>query len=366
MKITINREMLLGPLQTVTSVVERRQALPILSNLLIVAEAGKLTLTATDMEVEVVVQLENPVITPGSTTLPARKLIDICRSLPNDTEIQLEVKDSKATVKCGRSRFSLTTLPASEYPSLGDTQPVLSFSIPSETVKALLESTQFAMAHQDVRYYLNGLLMEISAQMVRAVATDGHRLALRDAECETGTAETLQIIVPRKGISELLRLLAETGGTVELQISSNHLRVTKEDRQLTTKLIDGKFPDYMRVLPLKGDKCVVADRESLRQGLARTSILSNEKFRGVRLGLKKQAIHALAHNPEHEEAEEEIEVAYDGAEMEIGFNVVYLLDVLGVIKTEKVMMEFSSPEKSCLIHPDGDTTSKYVVMPMRL
>lgn len=366
MKITINREMLLGPLQTVTSVVERRQALPILSNLLIVAEAGKLTLTATDMEVEVVVQLESPVTMPGSATVPARKLIDICRSLPNDTEIQLEAKDSKVTVKCGRSRFSLTTLPASEYPSLGDTQPMLSFSIAGEMLKALLESTQFAMAHQDVRYYLNGLLLEISAQTVRAVATDGHRLALRDAECQTATAETLQIIVPRKGISELLRLLAETGGPVELQISSNHLRVTQAQRQLTTKLIDGKFPDYLRVLPLKGDKCVVADRESLRQGLARTSILSNEKFRGVRLGLKKHAIHALAHNPEHEEAEEEIEVAYDGAEMEIGFNVVYLLDVLSVIKTEKVMMELSSPEKSCLIHPDGDTTSKYVVMPMRL
>ena len=366
MKITINRESLLGPLQTVTSVVERRQALPILSNLLIVAEAGKLTLTATDMEVEVVVRIDSPVTSPGSTTLPARKLIDICRSLPNDAEIQLEMKDSKATVRCGRSRFSLSTLPASEYPSLGDAQAALAFSVPGDALKGLLESTQFAMAHQDVRYYLNGLLLEISAQTVRAVATDGHRLALKDLECETGATETVQIIVPRKGISELMRLLADGGEMVEVQISSNHVRVTQGDRQLTTKLIDGKFPDYMRVLPLKGDKYVVANRESLRQGLARTSILSNEKFRGVRLGLRKQAIQALAHNPEHEEAEEEIEVAYDGAEMEIGFNVVYLLDVLNVIRTEKVAMEFSSPEKSCLIHPEGDTTCKYVVMPMRL
>lgn len=366
MKLAINRELLLSPLQAVTGVVERRQALPILSNLLVNAEGGTVTVTGTDMEVESLAQISAPVAVSGSVTIPARKLIDICRSLPEGADVTIETKEGKAVVKCGRSRFVLATQPASEFPTMGDTQVFHTFTIASAMLRELINSTQFAMAYQDIRYYLNGLLLEIGENRIRTVATDGHRLAMSDAQYETGVKETVQLIVPRKGVGELLRLLGDAEEDAVLQLSHNYLRVTLDQRTITTKLIDGKFPDYIRVLPVKGDKVVVADRETMRQGLARTSILSNEKFRGVRLTLGDNVIKALAHNAEHEEAEEEIEVTYSGPEIEIGFNVVYLLDVLGVIKSGNVQLEFSSSEKSCLIQPVGEASSKYVVMPMRL
>ncbi len=366
MKVTINREVLLGPLQVVNSVIERRQALPILNNMLIVAEKDKITLMATDMEVEVVTHIKNHVQIQGSTTIPARKFIDICKALPADTEIHLEVKDNRAQLKSGRSRFTLSTLPASDYPTLGGIQPQLKFCLPASILKRLIGDTQFAMAHQDVRYYLNGMLVELGEQRIRMVATDGHRLALSDAEISTGVKENTQIIIPRKGVMELWHMLPEHDVEVEVQISQNHFRAAMQQQEITTKLVDGKFPDYTRVIPAKGDKVVKTERDALRQGLARTSILSNEKFRGVRLTLKKGMIQALAHNPDQEEAEEDIEVEYEGQEMEIGFNVVYLLDALDAIRSEKVQLEFSSPDKSCLIHAIGGDMSKYVIMPMRL
>ena len=370
MKITINRELLLGPLQIVTNVVERRQALPILSNILFVADRESLVISATDMEVEMVIRLDASatVDIAGAITLPARKFIDIWRSLPADADVSVETKDNKASVKCGRSRFSLATLPAQDYPNLGDLHPQVSLTLKTTALRRIIAETQFAMAHQDVRYYLNGLLIELSGNRVRAVATDGHRLALSDVLIDSGIKETLQVIVPRKGITEAMRLLGDQGqdGEVQLEISQSHLRIRAGNYQLTTKLIDGKFPDYMRVLPAKGDKIVVADRETLKHGLARTSILSNEKFRGVRLTLQNNHIQALAHNPDQEEAEESIDVAYTGQELEIGFNVVYLLDVLSVLGEEKVQLEFSTPEKSCLIFGQGNSDSKYVIMPMRL
>ncbi|HTT08406.1 MAG TPA: DNA polymerase III subunit beta [Gammaproteobacteria bacterium] len=366
MKITINRELLLNPLQVVNSVIERRQALPILNNFLMVADKDRVTLSATDMEVEVVSHIKNPVQIQGAITIPARKFIDICKALPMETEIHLEVKDNRAQVRSGRSRFALSVLSATDYPTLGGIQPYLKFKLPAVTLRGLIGDTQFAMAHQDVRYYLNGMLMEFSEQRIRTVATDGHRLALSEAVHMTGAKETVQIIVPRKGIIELWHMLSEQEEDAEIQVSQNHIRVIIQQQEITTKLVDGKFPDYMRVIPAKGDKVVVADREALRQGLARTSILSNEKFRGVRLTLKKGVIQALAHNPDQEEAEEDIEVEYEGQEMEIGFNVVYLLDALSAIKSEKAQIEFSSPEKSCLIYAKGDETSRYVIMPMRL
>jgi DNA polymerase-3 subunit beta len=366
MKLTTNRETLLNPLQAVTGVVERKQALPILSNLLVIADGEGLTITATDMEVEAVARIKVPVKEGGTTTLPARKLIDICRSLPEGSEVIVETKEGKATIKSGRSRFVLATLPSGEFPVVGDTQPFLEVKIPALQLRNLIGSTQFAMAYQDIRYYLNGLLLEFSDQHIRAVATDGHRLALSDVEWKTGAAEVLQIIVPRKGVGELSRLLGDSEQEATLQVSHNHLRVVVEDRAITTRLVDGKFPDYLRVLPIKGDKIVIAEREALKQGLARTSILSNEKFRGVRINLANGIVRALAHNPEHEEAEEEIAVTYEGPDLEIGFNVVYLLDVLSVIRTEKVHLEFTGSDRSCLIQPEGDAASKYVVMPMRL
>ncbi|MEZ5446649.1 MAG: DNA polymerase III subunit beta [Gammaproteobacteria bacterium] len=366
MKISINRETLLGPLQIVSNVVEKRQALPILSNILLQVGNDALTLTGTDMEVEVVVRIANASKETGSSTLPARKLVDICRALPADATIELDVKDTRATLKSGRSRFALATLPAKDFPALGDTPSTLTLRVDAKVLRDLIADTQFAMAHQDIRYYLNGLLLEFSESGLRAVATDGHRMALADMEWSTGLKEAVQVIVPRKGVGEIVRLLAEATGEVELQVGPAHLKVLSPVRTITTKLIDGKFPDYQRVIPAKSDKIVTGDRETLRQGLARTSILSSEKFRGVRLVLKNDLLQALAHNPEHEEAEEELPVEYSGAELEIGFNVVYLLEVLAAIKTDKVQMELASPDRSCLVLPIGDQTRKYVIMPMRL
>ncbi|MGQ0658479.1 MAG: DNA polymerase III subunit beta [Chromatiales bacterium] len=367
MKISINREQLISPLQTVTSVVEKRQALPILSNILVVAEAQQLTLIGTDMEVEIIVKISTSSGNAGSTTLPARKFMDICRALPPDSQVQIETKENRATVKSGRSRFTLATLPAADFPAVGDTPASFRVTVQAKALRELIGDTQFAMAHQDIRYYLNGLLLEFSGPRIRAVATDGHRMALGDLEWETSVQEeVVQIIVPRKGVAELSRLLAEVEGDVDLHVGPNHLKVQTATRTLTSKLIDGKFPDYQRVIPMKSDKLVVGNREVLRQGLVRTSILSNEKFRGVRLVLRNDQIQALAHNPDQEEAEEEMAVEYAGPEMEIGFNVGYLLDVLSAVKTDKVQMELSTPDKSCLMQPLGDGSRKYVVMPMRL
>jgi DNA polymerase-3 subunit beta len=269
-------------------------------------------------------------------------------------------------VKSGRSRFALATLPGKDFPVLGDLPVSFAVKVSAETLRALIADTQFAMAHQDIRYYLNGLLLEFAPKRLRAVATDGHRMALAEADIAMGVSDLTQIIVPRKGIMEIARMLAEVDGEVELQIGTSHLKVQTPGRVLISKLVDGKFPDYQRVIPINSDKIVIADREGLRQGLARTSILSSEKFRGVRLNLRTDMLQALAHNPEHEEAEEEIGVDYKGQELEIGFNVVYLLEVLAIMKAEKVRLEMSNPDRSCLLVAENDDSRKYVVMPMRL
>lgn len=366
MKLTISREALLEPLQAVSGVVERRQTLPILSNVLLVAEDGRLTFTATDMEVELFVHMSHKARSPGAITLPARKLLDICRALPSEAKMELEVQGDQVKVRSGRSRFTLSTMPAGDFPSVGEFESRLRFAVPQGILKGLMERTQFAMAHQDVRYYLNGLLLEIDSGVLRAVATDGHRLALSEVPVDVAVEEALQVIVPRKGVSELLRLLGEGETGAEVVVGANHIQVGVGDERFTSKLIDGRFPDYQRVLPSKTDKRVVANRESLRLGLTRTSILSNEKFRGIRLTLEEGRLKALAHNPEQGEAEDEIEVNYSGPPLEIGFNVSYLLDVLSVVDTQEVELDFSDASSSCLIRPVGEVQAQYVVMPMRL
>ncbi len=366
MQIKLTRETLLPALQAVANVVERRQTLPILSNVLLTAENGRLHLLGTDMEVEVSVNCDATVVNEGTTTLPARKLLDICRSLPVDANLQIETTAAKVKVQSGRSRFLLATLPPTEFPSVGNLEATSEFTIPAEELRELIGNTQFAMAHQDVRYYLNGLLIELSPTSVRSVATDGHRLALCDRELATGVALPKQIIVPRKGITELVRMLSHLDGDVTLAIGQNHLKVTTRDQSVTTKLIDGKFPDYERVIPKEGEKMVTADRETLKAAFGRTSILSNEKFRGVRISLTNGQLKAAAHNPEQEEAEEDIEVDYAGDDLEIGFNVSYLLDVLGVLKSQSVRLELTDANSSCVLYAPEDQRARYVIMPMRL
>ncbi|AQW66737.1 UNVERIFIED_ORG: DNA polymerase-3 subunit beta [Pseudomonas parafulva] len=367
MHFTIQREALLKPLQLVAGVVERRQTLPVLSNVLLVVQGQQLSLTGTDLEVELVgrVQLEEPA-EPGEITVPARKLMDICKSLPSDVLIDIKLDEQKLLVKAGRSRFTLSTLPANDFPTVEEGPGSLTCNLEQSKLRRLIERTSFAMAQQDVRYYLNGMLLEVSRNTLRAVSTDGHRLALCSMSAPIEQDDRHQVIVPRKGILELARLLTEPEGMVSIVLGQHHIRATTGEFTFTSKLVDGKFPDYERVLPKGGDKLVIGDRQALREAFSRTAILSNEKYRGIRLLLAAGQLKIQANNPEQEEAEEEISVDYDGSSLEIGFNVSYLLDVLGVMTTEQVRLILSDSNSSALLQEAGNDDSSYVVMPMRL
>lgn len=366
MKISIQREALLKPLQQVIGAVERRQTLPALGNVLVRARPEGLSLTATDLEIELVARVDHVAEEPGEITVPARKLMDICKALPDSAELRLVTEGDKVSIRSGKSRFSLATLPAAEFPTLDEISVSKEFSIGQGRLKALIERTSFAMANQDVRYYLNGLMLEVEKDRVRAVATDGHRLAMCDTVAEVGTESAQQVIVPRKAIQELLRLLDDAEAEVRIQLGSNHLRVTLPDVRFTSKLIDGRFPDYQRVVPKGGDKVLLIGREGFRQALLRASILSNEKYRGIRLLMGDGVLRIQAHNPEQEEAEEEIEVSYQGEPMEIGFNVNYLLDVLNTLAGEEIEATLRDGNSSALLRDPTSSEALYVVMPMRL
>ncbi|MFP3873900.1 MAG: DNA polymerase III subunit beta [Thiohalophilus sp.] len=366
MNLTLERESLLRPLQAVGSVVERRQTLPILSNILFSLDAGKLTLTGTDLEVEMVAQLPVDAPDTGDITLPAKKFIDICRALPENARLDLQLEQDKAIIRSGRSRFTLATMPAAEFPNIDPIDSPLEFSLSQQQLKKLIEQTQFSMAQQDVRYYLNGLMLELNPNLLRAVATDGHRLAVCEVEAELPVSESRQVILPRKGVTELMRLLEESETTVRVQLGENHIRVELPDISFTSKLIDGKFPDYQQVIPKDPPRIVTCDRLPLYEAFHRAAVLSNEKYRGMRLSLSADQLRATVHNPEQEEAEEEVEVTYDGDEFEIGFNVSYFLDALSALKSDQVTIGMIDANHSCLIQGNEDLNSRYVIMPMRL
>jgi len=365
MKLSASRDVLLKPLQAVIGVVERRQTMPILSNVLLVAREGKLGITATDLEVELVAEADVQVAAEGEITVSGRKLLDICRALPDGAVIDISAGGDKAVVKSGRSKFSLATLPASEFPTVEDIKAGQTISVDQETLSRLIEKTHFSMAQQDVRYYLNGLLIETSGQHLRAVATDGHRLALSEVKLPAKGLAEQQVIVPRKGVLELQRLLSGEG-PLNIELGSNHVRIQLEGIRFTSKLIDGRFPEYQRVIPKDSPNEVTADRAALKGALQRTAILSNEKYRGIRLVIRDSGVTMQAHNPEQEEAEEELEVRYSGEDIEIGFNVNYLLDALGAVEGEEVSLSVQDSNSSCLIREPGREDSKFVVMPMRL
>lgn len=366
MKFQIQRLDLLRTLQAVIGVVERRQTMPMLSNFLIAADGNSLSVTGTDLELELVAHSPATVQTPGSSAVPARKLYDICRGLPDDADILCELSEQKLRLQSRKSRFTLMTLPAAEFPLLEDIGETFKVNINKQTLIRLFHKTQFAMAHQDVRYYLNGLLFTIQPDRLRAVATDGHRLALCDALQESGIDHERQVIIPRKAVAELQRLLDSDDEQITIEVATNHIRLYMDSIRFTSKLIDGRFPDYERVIPQDASKHLVGERQSVRQALARAAILSNEKFRGVRLQLNAEQLRLQAQNPEHEEAEEEIDASYEGSPIEIGFNVNYLLDALSVLDGENFTLSLNSPDSSGLINDSGDPNCQYVVMPMRL
>jgi DNA polymerase III subunit beta len=365
MKLTAEREKLLAPLQAVIGVVERRQTMPVLANVLLGVRQGQLAITATDLEVELVAATEVAVQETGDITVPGRKFLDILRSLPEKLSVSLAVEGEKVVIKAGRSRFSLSTLPAADFPVIDDINAQQTVQIPRRELQRLLEKTHFSMAQQDVRYYLNGMLLEIDGALLRAVATDGHRLALCETALAAKAKNSQQVIVPRKGVLELQRVLTEDG-VADVAIGTNHVRAQIGDIRFTSKLIDGRFPEYSRVIPAAPSAAIRADRDVLRQALQRTAILSNEKYRGIRVTVKKNLITVQAHNPEQEEAEEDIEVTYDGQDLEVGFNVNYLLDALAAIDGQEVELGLTDSNSSCLIRSPGNTTARYVVMPMRL
>ena len=365
MKFTAEREALLKPLQAVIGVVERRQTMPILSNVLLKAADGVLSVTGTDLEVELVAEGPVDVTDPGEITVPGRKLHDIVRALPDGVVVECIHSGDRVSVKAGRSRFVLSSMGAGDFPSTEGVDADQELTVSYADLRRLIDKTHFSMAQQDVRYYLNGLLFETEGTRLRAVATDGHRLALADCELAAPAGRNGQIIVPRKGVMELNRLLGGDG-EVQLVLSSNHLRVQLPGTRLTTKLIDGRFPDYGRVVPAESAHSVHANKDALRSALQRAAILSNEKYRGIRLELAENKLVMQANNPEQEEATEELEVEYAGPAMEIGFNVSYLLDALGAVDSEEVELGVSDANSSCLITNQGSLETKFVVMPMRL
>ncbi|WP_340680217.1 DNA polymerase III subunit beta [Paraglaciecola sp.] len=367
MKFSISRENFLQPLQLVSGAVERRHTLPILSNILVKVSDNSLWLTGTDLEVELIsnVTLTGD-FTEGEITVPAKKLVDICKGLTDGSTIEFEVDANKALIRSGRSKYSLSTLSASDYPNLEDWQGELEFEISQSALKRLIESTHFCMAQQDVRYYLNGMSLETEGTTIRTVATDGHRLALCRMEYTSSPLLNRQVIIPRKGVLEISRLIEDSDKRVKVQVGSNHIRIFSTDFIFTSKLVDGRFPDYRRVLPKDGDKIIESSKDVLKQAFSRAAILSNEKFKGVRLNLSKGELKITANNPEQEEAEEIVDVDYDGDNLEIGFNVAYLIDVMNGLNCENVRITLADSNSSALLENALDDSALYVIMPMRL
>lgn len=366
MKFSIQREKLLQPITQVVGVVERRQTLPVLANFLISTRNGKLSITGTDMEVELITAVDAQVESEGETTVPARKLVDIVRMLPDGVNITAVSEGDKMTVSSGKGRYTLATLPATEFPATDQVETLEVLNIQEDKLKNVLDKTAFAMANQDVRYYLNGLLFDFHDNDLSTVATDGHRLAICDLDADLSVVEERQLIVPRKGVLELSRMLSDSKDLVELALGKNHIRLVKDSTVFTSKLIDGRFPEYRAVIPKGTDRHIRIDRDAFIRALQRASILSNEKYKGVRLEASDGFVKIIAHNPQHEEAIEELEAGLNFDQLAIGFNVTYLLDALTAIDAETVLMELKDANSSCLISAESGGSDRHVVMPLKL
>lgn len=370
--IEISRDAILKPLQSVIGIVERRHTLPILSNVLIEKNRSTLTLMATDLEIQISTQIPCDDSDPEfSITVSAKKLQDICRAFSEDTLIALDKEESKVQVKAGKSRFNLQTLPSEDFPkisALSDSQNTIKLS--QGTLRKLFDSVQYAMAQQDIRYYLNGLLLINDSKTIKVVATDGHRLALISHTSEQNNPEEgfikQEVILPRKSVIELIKLLNDSDEEVIIDLGQNQVRFTFSNIVMISKIVEGKFPDYNKVVPTNYQNIVELNRIQLLHALQRASILSNEKFSGVRLVLTQNSLRIICSNNEQEEAQEELEINYEGTPLDIGFNVRYLLDVLNNFNDENVICSFGDVNSSALITVPGNDDFKYVVMPMRI
>ncbi len=368
--IQASRDALLKPLQSVIGIVERRHTLPILSNVLIEKHAEALAFVATDLEIQITATTPGDPVQPDfALTVSGKKLQDICRAFPDSAAITLEMEDSRLQLKVGRSRFNLQTLPASDFPKLSDpATPSNKIQLPQKTLRHLFNQVQYAMAQQDIRYYLNGLLLVTDVNTLRVVATDGHRLSFASTPLTQGenTVDSQEVILPRKTVIELVKLLGDNDEPVNLEIGPNQIRFSFSNITLVSKIVEGKFPDYTKVIPSNYRNHLELDRVTLLQALQRASILSNEKFRGVRLVMTQNSLRILSNNNEQEEAQEELEVAYDGDPLDIGFNVTYLVDVLNNVSSETIVLSFGDANSSGLVTVPGNDNFKYVVMPMRI
>ncbi len=370
MRFTAERDTFLKPLRMVAGVVERKhsQSSPVLSNVLIQVEGQYFSLTTTDQEVELVSQgtLEQPALENGAVTVPVRKLMDICKTLPENQTLSLAEESEKVILRAGRSRFALSTLPVADFPNLNEQAGDFEFLIPKNKLRALIEQTSFAMAEQDVRYYLNGMLLEVKNGCIYGVAADGHRLAFGKMVLSGDNSKGIRVIVPRKGILELQRILDDSDEEIKIILGNNHIRAITKDVQLTSKLLDGRFPDYERIVMTDGNKVFTGKRETLKGSFQRASSLFSDRFRGVRLRLTQGCLKILATNTEQDEVEEDLEIDYEGNELEIGFNIKYLIDFLNVIQTDNIKFTFSDSNSSARVEGVGAESGVYVIMPMRI
>ena len=365
--LKIERNALLTPLAAVSGIVEKRHTLPILSNVLLQRTKGRIQFTATDLEIQISTSCAGgDDAEEASVTVSARKLQDILRALPEDSEAALDVQGNRMQVKAGSSRFSLQTLPAADFPVMAEGGSRLArVTLPQRQLRELLHLVHYAMAQQDIRYYLNGLLLLLDGNEIKVVATDGHRLGYASGSIAT-KEEKREVILPRKAVQELLKLLADSDEDIAIEMYSNQVRFTFGDIELITKVIDGKFPDYGRVIPVNYRKEISVERTSLQQALQRAAILSNDKVRGVRWLLTANSLKISCSNNEQEEAHEEMEVQYAGEPLDIGFNVNYLLDALANVPGDQVNCSFGEASSSMLLTVPAKEEFKYVVMPMRI
>ena len=367
MKLTIDRMSLLRPLGHVQSVVERRNTIPILANVVLRAEEGELSLTATDMDMDIATEVGCSVVTAGTTTLSAHLLYDIARKLPDGAEVEIAVNDGHAMVSAGRSSFRLPTLPVEDFPAISSSELPVNFSLTAADMRDLIDTTRFAISTEETRYYLNGIYIhKAESGELCAVATDGHRLAMTRQALPSGAAQMPSIILPRKAVSELRKLLDDFDGDVFVGLSETRAEFRFGVVRLTSKLIDGTFPDYTRVIPVGNDRIMKVDASAFSAAVDRVSTIASEKSRSVKMGLKSGVLTLSASNTDASSATEELEVSYDGPEMEIGFNARYLLDIAGQVNSDMVEFALADQGSPSLVRAPGDEASLFVLMPMRV